>query len=101
MEMNWSQAWSTPAPETLEQQLEKLSRDDVLIRWEDVKNKLAAYKEEEMAIRKFVVKKAFPRAVEGMNTLELAGNYELKAMVKYNYNLKDNDTVEKTLEKIA
>lgn len=99
--MNWSAAWPTPENETLEQQLEKLSRDEVLMKWEDAKSTLAKAKEDEMIMRKFVVKKAFPTPNEGTNTLELGANYELKAVIKYNYNLKDNKTVEETLDKIA
>lgn len=82
-------------------QRDALSRDNVLFFWQKSKDALAKAKEEEMEWRKYVVKRAFPQPEEGMNTLELENGYQLKAAVKFNYKLSDNDTVEKTLSEIS
>ncbi len=81
--------------------LDKLSQDELLVLWDQRKKVLAQAKEQEMDLRKYIVSRAFPQAEEGTNTIELGAGYELKAVVKYNYSLKDNDIVEKTLDKIA
>lgn len=77
------------------------SRDEVLAEWEGRKTLLATAKEREMEFRKYVVSRAFPDATEGTNTIELNNGYSLKANVKYNYKLSDNDIVKKTLDKIS
>lgn len=77
------------------------SQDEVLLEWGKRKTILAVAKEREMEFRKYVVNRAFPEKHEGTNTLELGKGYELKANVKFNYKLADNDVVEKTLEEIA
>lgn len=77
------------------------SQDEVLAEWEGRKTLLATAKEREMEFRKYVVSRAFPNPTEGTNTLELNNGYALKANIKYNYKLADNDTVEKTLDRIA
>lgn len=82
-------------------QRDNMSRDEVLLAWQHAKDTLDAIKEEEMSWRKYVVKRAFPDAQEGMNKQELGQGYELKASVKFNYRLADNNTVEKTLDDIA
>lgn len=62
---------------------------------------LAILKAKEMDLRKYIVSRAFPQKEEGTNTKELGNGYELKAVIKYNYKLSDNDVVEKTLQEIA
>lgn len=81
--------------------LDALSRDEVLQAWQAAKIAVTKAQETEMAMRKYVVSRAFPLAEEGTNTAELGNGYSLKAVVKYNYNLKDNATVERTLVRIS
>jgi len=81
--------------------LDKLSRDDLLVMWDAAKKDLADAKETEMEMRKYIVSRAFPTPKEGVNTLELGNGYQLKAGVKFNYNLKDTTTVKNTLYKIS
>lgn len=88
--------WSTQA-----NPWDALSQDELLVKHIALKEAVDKAKEAEMELRKYIVKRAFPEKKEGMNTLELGNGYQLKATVKFNYNLADNDTVEKTLDKIA
>lgn len=79
-----------------------LSEDQLLLLWQDMKKAIETAKEAEMELRKYIVKREFPKADEGTNTKELGDKgYKLKAVVKYNYNLADNDTVEKCLDHIS
>lgn len=78
-----------------------LNQDDLLMLHKAKQDTLAALKVEELELRKYIVNRAFPNKTEGMNTVELGQGYELKATVKYNYRLADNDTVESGLDKIA
>lgn len=78
-----------------------MSEDQLLMKHIELKQAIETAKEQEMELRKYIVSRAFPDKHEGMNTKELGAGYQLKAAVKYNYNLADNDTVEKCLEKIA
>jgi hypothetical protein len=80
---------------------DSLSQDIVLMRWDTAKKALVQAKEEEMKWRKYVVQRAFPAAEEGTNKIELGNGYELKAVIKYNYKLIDNNTVEKCLDQIS
>lgn len=80
---------------------DNMSKDDILLAWDDIKNKITALKEQEMDLRKYIVKRAFPTAVEGTNKQELGNGYELKAVVKFNYKLEDNKKVEAGLDKIS
>jgi len=80
---------------------DKLTNDQLLILWADKKKAIEVAKEEEMELRKYIVKREFPKPQEGMNTKELGEGYQLKAQVKYNYNLADNDKVEDGLNRIA
>lgn len=119
--MNWSNSWNNSVKEVENQQQRSIqeannlinpepsaflewdnkSKDDVLVEWDKRKKALEQAKADEMEFRKYVVKRAFPNPTEGTNTIELGNGYELKANIKFNYNLADNDIVEKTLEKIA
>lgn len=78
-----------------------LSNDELLLTWQKAKDAIEAAKAAEMEIRKYIVKREFPQAREGMNNKDLGNGYQLKAGVKFNYNLADNDTVESTLDKLT
>lgn len=88
--------WYNP-PKTRDQ----MSQDELLMIWEDLKIKLAEAKADEMEMRKYIVSRAFPEKKEGTNTAQLGNGYELKAVIKYNYNLEENAVVEKTLDEIS
>src|SRR5216684_4805074 len=89
----------SPDPMTL---YDAMSRDEVLIEWDQRKRQLEKAKEAEMEMRQYIVKRAFPDPKEGVNRVELGNGYELKATVKYHYNLdSDLDKVEAALDKIA
>ena len=100
--------WSTTLPHVFTGTIDPMAkydamgRDEVLIEWQRLQTELANAKAAEMEMRKYVVKRAFPDATEGTNKLELGQGYELKAVVKFNYNLDpDLDKVEAALDKIA
>ena len=78
-----------------------MNEDALLLEWQKKKNAIETAKAEEMELRKYIVTREFPKPKEGMNTKELGAGYQLKAGVKFNYNLADNDTVEATLEKLS
>lgn len=91
----------TPPADPLSAKYDNMSKDDILLAWDDIKNKITALKEQEMDLRKYIVKRAFPDASEGTNKQELGNGYELKAVVKFNYRLEDNKKVEAGLDKIS
>lgn len=92
-------AWTTnPTPAN---QLDAMSQDDLLMLWDRKKKAIEIAKEEEMDLRKYIVSRAFPKKEEGINNLDLGNGYVLKAGIKYNYNLADNDAVDAGLNKIA
>lgn len=108
--MNWpnqvnNQGWPSAAPvEAIPASLnplDNMSEDELLMAWQKKKDAIETAKAEEIEMRKYIVSRAFPAKTEGMNTKELGQGYQLKAGVKYNYNLADNDTVEDCLNKIA
>mgnify|MGYP001611599576 CR=1 FL=1 len=117
--MNWGTEWpaqqSTQWPQANEQasQLkagepystnpvwDALDEDQLLMLWAEKKKAIEVAKNEEMELRKHIVDRAFPDKHEGTNTKDLGEGYQLKAGVKFNYRLADNDTVEKTLDRIA
>ncbi len=71
------------------------TQDQCLTAWNDLKKILNSLKAEEMELRKYIVKRAFPAATEGTNTQELGNGYSLKAGVKFTYKLdNDNSKVE-------
>lgn len=78
-----------------------MNEDQLLLLWQSRKDAIEKAKADEMELRKYIVKREFPKPKEGMNTKELGNGYQLKAGVKLNYNLADNDTVEACLERIA
>ena len=105
--MNWSSTWPNPAniatpwPSTPSNPLDAMNEDQLLMLWADKKKLIEKAKEDEMELRKYIVARAFPQKHEGMNTKELGNGYQLKAAIKYNYNLADNDKVEDCLNRIA
>lgn len=110
--MNWNTDWPTPQnslPEGISQDLADrlvkngfaVNNDGVLMLWQQAKDILAKAKEDEMEIRKTAVKIYVPTPTEGTNTVELGNGYELKAGIKFNYRLAENDIVESCLDRIA
>lgn len=113
---NWNNGWSqsnqtgwpigqaesleikNPAPSS---PYDTMNEDQLLMAWDDIKKAIETAKAQEMELRKYIVNRAFPKKEEGMNNRELGNGYVLKASIKYNYNLADNDTVEATLEKLS
>jgi len=81
---------------------DNMNEDALLLLWQEKKDAIEKAKADEMDLRKYIVKREFPKAQEGMNTKPLGDQgYQLKAGIKYNYNLADNDTVEDCLNKIS
>lgn len=78
-----------------------MNEDALLLLWNGKKAAIETAKAEEMELRKYIVGREFPKKQEGTQRKELGNGYELKAVVKYNYNLADNDTVEKCLDHIS
>lgn len=109
--MNWSSSYDSPLVEnnikdakptpSNQNPLDALTQDQLLMKHQKMQADLAALKAEELELRKYIVNRAFPSKTEGTNTLSLGSGYELKAVVKYNYKLADNEIVEKTLQLIA
>lgn len=73
--------------------------DNLILSWKEAKAQLDAVKAKEATIRAALVAAAFPNAKEGVNTLELGNGWQLKATVKYNYNL-DKKNTDNAIEKI-
>ena len=90
-----------PSPVQSSNPLDAMSEDQLLMLWDSKKKAIEVAKEEEMDLRKYIVGRSFPKKAEGTNTKELGNGYQLKAGIKYNYNLADNDTVEDCLSRIA
>lgn len=97
--------WPVGSAESLEPKssnlFDAMSEDQLLLEWQKKKDAIETAKAEEMELRKYIVKREFPAKTEGMNNKDLGNGYTLKASVKYNYNLADNDTVEATLDKLS
>ena len=81
--------------------LDAMNEDQLLLEWQKKKDAIEVAKTEEMDLRKYIVKREFPKPEEGTNRKELGAGYTLKSVIKYNYSLADNDTVESCLEKIS
>lgn len=103
--MNWpnpnniATAWpSNPIPTN---PLDAMSEDALLMLWQQKKDAIEIAKAEEMDLRKYIVGRAFPQKQEGMNNRDLGNGYQLKASVKYNYNLAENSVVEECLNHIS
>lgn len=81
---------------------DNLDKDFVLQQWGALKKQITFLKEQELDLRKYIVKRAFPDGHEGTNTQELGNGYQLKAGIKFNYSLdKDNQKVEDMLAELA
>lgn len=78
-----------------------MNEDQLLMLWGQKKKAITDATAEELELRKYIVKREFPQANEGMNNKDLGAGYTLKASVKFNYNLADNDTVEATLDQLS
>jgi hypothetical protein len=82
--------------------LDAMNEDALLMLWQQKKDAIETAKAEEMELRKYIVRREFPKPVEGTNSKPLGDSgYQLKAVVKYNYNLADNDKVEECLNHIS
>lgn len=90
--------WPNPTPSN---PWDAMNEDQLLLLWQQKKDAIETAKAEEMELRKYIVSREFPKPKEGMNNKPLGNGYTLKAGVKFNYNLADNDTVETTLEKLS
>lgn len=102
----FSSTWGTPKnvppdPMASLNPWDNMNEDALLLLWQQKKDAIEKAKAEEMDLRKYIVKREFPKPNEGMNTKELGAGYQLKAGVKFNYKLADNDTVEDVLNRIA
>jgi hypothetical protein len=71
---------------------DSMSQDELLMLHLDLQNTITKLKADEMDLRKYIVKRAFPNPNEGVNTLPLGNGYELKGTVKYNYKLDKDVT---------
>jgi len=78
-----------------------MNEDALLLLWQEKKDAIAKATADEMDLRKYIVKREFPKAQEGTTRKDLGNGYQLKAVVKYNYTLAANDVVEKCLDHIA
>lgn len=98
-----AQVWPNAAPvnPTPSSIYDGLTEDQLLMAWDKIKKAIETAKAQEMELRKYIVNRAFPKKEEGMNNKELGNGYILKAGVKFNYNLADNDTVENCLARVA
>lgn len=73
----------------------------VMMLWQKQVEALAALKEDEIELRKEVVRLKVDKPHEGMNNVDLGNGYTLKAGIKINYCLdKDNDKIEAALDQI-
>ena len=109
--MNWSSSYDRPLVENNIKDAkpadpnvnpyDALNQDALLMLHKQMQDDLSSLKAKELELRKYIVNRAFPKKEEGINTLDLGNGYDLKAVVKYNYRLADNDIVEKTLQLIA
>jgi len=80
---------------------DKMDRDALLMEHQKLKDDIDKLKEREMELRKYIVDRCFPNKQEGTNTLALGDNFNLKAQIKYNYKLdNDNSMVETCLDQI-
>lgn len=99
---NWNDgAQVTPSNPQPSNPWDAMNEDALLLLWNGKKAAIETAKAEEMELRKYIVSREFPKKQEGTQRKELGNGYELKAVVKYNYNLADNETVEKCLDHIS
>ena len=86
--------------DTLSWLYDNMSRDELLLRWAELKTELEKAKTLEMELRKYIVKREFSSVIEGINNIELGNGYKLKATLKYNYVI-DNNKIDSALDELA
>lgn len=100
--MNWNtqtQTWpSNPVPAS---PWDAMNEDELLILWAEVKKDIETIKATELELRKYIVKREFPKAEEGTNRKSLGNGYDLKSTIKFNYKCDENDKVEAGLNKLS
>lgn len=94
----WDESATKLAPVS-EAMIATMTRDQMLMRWQLEKQRLAEAKAAEAMLRLAIVNREFGAADEGTHRRALGKGYELKAVIKYNYSL-DTDATETALEKI-
>ena len=103
--MNWSSptanATQWPQNPTPSNPWDAMNEDQLLLLWQQKKNAIEVAKNEELDLRKYIVKREFPKPNEGTNRKSLGNGYELKAVTKFNYKCDDNDKVEAGLNKLS
>jgi len=80
---------------------DSMNEDALLLLWQEKKDAIEKANADEMDLRKYIVKREFPKAQEGTNKKDLGNGYKLKAVIKYNYTLAENSVVEECLDHIA
>lgn len=111
MNDSWS-AWQQPAQEKpiwLTPEIEQtliaknypVNQDGMLMLWKETEAELKRLKELEMEYRKVCVSFLTPTKPEGTTNVPLGEGWNAKVVNKYNYKLKDNDTVDKALDKVS
>ena len=70
------------------------NRDAMLMEWDATKKALSALKDKELKLRKEIVAMEFAGAAPGTQRVQLGNGYALKAVVKYNYKITNNEAVE-------
>lgn len=95
------QSWPLGVNPTPADPRDGMNQDALLMLWQAKKDAIEKAKEEEMDLRKYIVKREFPKPEEGTTRKDLGNGYQLKAVIKYNYNLADNDKVEECLNHIS
>ena len=78
-----------------------MNEDQLLMLWQQKKQAIENAKAEELELRKYIVKREFPKANEGTNRKELGSGYDLKSVIKYNYKCDDNEKVENGLNRLS
>lgn len=108
--MSWNNGWPTGMANTPPEQpdpmqslnpWDNMNEDALLLLWADKKAAIETAKAEEMDLRKYIVRREFPKKEEGTTRKDLGNGYQLKAVIKYNYTLAANDVVEECLDHIA
>src|ERR1700744_2413171 len=86
--------WPTQVNPLSSNPWDSMNEDALLLLWQQKKEAIETAKTEEMELRKYIVKREFPKPVEGTQRKELGNGYDLKAVTKFNYKCDDNDKVE-------
>ena len=70
------------------------SRDMLIMEWNACREQMSTLKDKEQALRKQIISTEFIGAKAGTNRVALGNGYALKAVVKHNYKLTKNETVD-------